>query len=202
MRRHRGKKGGRNGWDFFSSTPSQLRRPFTQDCLAALRWCLSDLYRPGDSFHFLHVAPARHDRGDAFCKPDALERWSVCAALEHAQAAILDKFVSAVDEVGVRKRLVKKKGGGDEKKKNHRFDQTNPHHHQAPYHVAIDHVPADSTDAVADAICARARAVSAALVVLPAHNRRGGGVRFGVGSVTRAVIDRSPATVAVMRHGG
>lgn len=71
----------------------------TQDCLAALRWCLADLYRPGDTFHFLHVASARSDRGDAFCKPDAL---AACAALEHAQAAIMDKFAAAADAVGVR----------------------------------------------------------------------------------------------------
>lgn len=70
---------------------------------------------------------------------------------------------------------------------------------QAPYHVAIDHVPDPSTDAVADAICDRARDVGAAAVVLPAHNR-GALARFFVGSVTKAVIDRCPATVAVMRQ--
>ena len=71
---------------------------------------------------------------------------------------------------------------------------------QAPYHVAIDHAPADTHDAVADAICARASAVGASLVVLPAHNRGAVARAFRVGSVTRAVIDRSPVTVAVMRH--
>lgn len=85
---------------FFRAPPHFLTHPPkpTQDCLAALHWCLADLYRVGDSFHFLHVARARSDRGDAFCAPDA---HAACAALEQAQAAILDKFAAAVDAVGV-----------------------------------------------------------------------------------------------------
>ena len=82
--------------------------PF-QDCAAALRWCLAHLHRPGDAYHFLHVAAAPPSssggggapslaRVSSFVQPDAL---AASAALEAAHAAIMDKFASAVDAVGV-----------------------------------------------------------------------------------------------------
>lgn len=70
----------------------------------------------------------------------------------------------------------------------------------APYHVAIDRAPDGSADAVANAVVDRAAAIGASLVAMAAHSK-GPLARFCVGSVTKHVVDRSPATVLVMRCG-